>query len=201
MSKCLRPPLTLPQYERIFRIIHGVLLNEKCDPSKSCTYFAVIGAFLLEHHHRLNAIPRAGAAAYNFGLPGKDVFAFGTELDGRLVSNDRAFHFWVEVDGWVIDFQAPIFQSVQMPKMFQKAKNFSEQLHEPGSFFHEINPQLTNQLLQHFQLHPMNTDLVNICTSWYRPPPKKILHALPISNARGEISEVKLSPITLSGAW
>jgi len=202
MSKSIRPPLTLPQYERIFRIIHGVLLNEECDPSKSCTYFALIGAFLLEHHHRLNANPRAGAATYNFGLPGNDVLAFGKKLNGKLASDDEAFHFWVEVNDWVIDFQAPIFQSAQIqPKMFQKVKNPSAQPHTPGSFLHETNPQLTNLLIQQFQRHPMNADLVGICTNWYRPPPKSIKPSIPISNGHGKISEVKLSPITLTGVW
>lgn len=201
-----RPPLTLPEYERIFRIIHGLLLNEKCEPSKACTYFAVIGTFVLRKHHRLPANPLAGIAAYNFGLVGNQVLAFGRDANGMLASDDKAFHFWIEVDDWVIDFQAPIFEATKaQPKMFQK-KTISivadqEQIHETGSFFHEADPMLTSQLLKHFTSHPMNDDLATICANWYRPPPKKIMSSIQISNQKGEISEVRLSPITLVGAW
>ena len=198
MPKRNRPPLTLLQYERIFRIIHGVLLNEQCDPSKCCTYFAIIGAFLLEHHHRLDANPRAGAAAYNFGLPTNDVLAFGRKLNQRLVSDNDASHFWIEANDWVVDFQVPLFQSAHMrPRMFRKEKCSLDLPYEPSSFFHETNPQL----IREFLLHPMNSDLVNICKNWYRPPPKTINSSMPISDSYGNVSEVKLSPITLTGVW
>ena len=206
MPKIKRQPLTLPQYERIFRTIHGILLNEECDPSKSCMYFALMGAFIVQQHHRLNANPRAGAAAYNFGLPGNSVLAFGRSEDGKLISDDNAFHFWIEVDDWVIDFAAPLFQAANVqPKMFQKTKSSlapnPNELDEPGSFVHATNPGLTNSLLQHFQSLPMNADLVNIGTNWYRPPPKTMTPFIQVSDSHGKMSQVRLSPVTLVGAW
>jgi hypothetical protein len=206
MSKIKRPPLTLPQYERIFRSVHGLLLNEECDPSKSCTYFSVIGAFLIQQHHRMNASPRAGVAAYNLALPDNKVIVFGKLDDGMLVSTELAFHFWVEIDDWIIDFSAPLLQGASIkPKMIQKAcRNFSHDpasLNEPGAYAHIVNSQLTNELLIDFQAHPLNMDLVKICTQWYRPPPKDMAPSVTIANAQGETSEVRLSPVRLVGAW
>jgi len=47
-----RPPLTLPEYERLFRIIHAVVENEGGDSSKACLFFGIAGAHLLSSHHR-----------------------------------------------------------------------------------------------------------------------------------------------------
>jgi hypothetical protein len=34
--------LSLEDYERIFRVTHGVLLAEQGDPARACVYFGVI---------------------------------------------------------------------------------------------------------------------------------------------------------------
>ena len=206
MPKKPKPPLTFPQYERIFRIIHGVLLNEDCDPSKSCMYFSIIGAFILQQHHQLSPSLRAGAAAYNFGLSQNQVIAFGRVENGHLVSDDNAFHFWIEIGDWIVDLSAPLFQANGIqPKMFQKPKNTDApdqaNLDIPGTFTHSTNGKLTSDLFRHFQSYPMNVDLTNICTQWYKPPPKPMIPIVPIADSKGNMSEVRQSPIVLVGAW
>lgn len=206
MPKSPKAPLTLPEYERIFRMIHGLLLNEDCDPSKACNYFAIIGAALVSKHHRLTAIPQAGAAAYNLGLPGNKVIAYGRIDDGRLISDERAFHAWTLIDNWIVDFSAPLFQGPNIrPKMFQRIRSGISpnpgQLDVKGSFGHATNSDLTNMLWEDFQSFSMNMDLFSIATDWYRPPPKKVFYSIPIADAFGKTTEVKLSPVLLVGAW
>jgi hypothetical protein len=206
MPRSPKLPLTLPEYERIFRIIHGLLLNEDCDPSKACTYFAIIGAALVGKHCRLTAIPQAGAAAYNLGLPENKVIAYGRVDEGRLISDDQAFHAWTLIDDWIVDFAAPLFQGPNVrPKMFQKIKSGvspdPSQLDSPGSFGHTTNLKLTNSLLEDFKSYQVNLDLVSIATDWYRSPPKKVFTSIPIANAFGKTVEAKLSPVLLVGAW
>lgn len=169
-------------------------------------YFSIIGAFVLQQHHHINPILRAGAAAYNFGLSQPQVIAFGRVENGRLVSDDNAFHFWIEIDNWIVDFSAPLVQANGIqPKMFQRPKN-TETLEQanldiPGAFIHRTNGKLTNELLRYFQSHQMNADLANICAQWYKPPPKPIVPMVPISDAKGRISESRQSNVTLVGAW
>lgn len=195
--------LSLPDYERIFRTIHGVLLNEKGDPSKACIYFGVIGAAILRAHHRLDATSVTGAAVYEFNP--EEGIAF---VDGKieeLNSSKTAFHCWVEVDDWIIDFQAPIFNEAinrngtksQIPrKMFQK--NLASNL---NTAIHKSNPGLTAAMIQHFTSKPANLDILKICVEWYKPCPKKMHAAIVISDQHGRTNNVVLSPRTLVGAW
>jgi hypothetical protein len=65
-----RLPLTLPEYERLFRVIHAVIENEEGDSSKACLFFGIAGAFLLSRSHRLmGARPVVGVAGYNLRTP------------------------------------------------------------------------------------------------------------------------------------
>lgn len=78
MAKRATPPITLPEYERLFRTIHAVVANEKGDPTKACLFFAVAGAYLLKRHHKLSsACPVARVAGYNLGTPSDFGIIFG----------------------------------------------------------------------------------------------------------------------------
>ena len=48
MPKRITPPITLPEYERLFRTLHAVALSERNDPAKDSLFFAVAGAYLLK---------------------------------------------------------------------------------------------------------------------------------------------------------
>ncbi|WP_371323872.1 DUF2026 family protein [Dechloromonas sp. ZY10] len=109
-SKRTRPPLTLPEYERLFRTIHAVVANEEGDPSKACLFFGIAGAYLLSHHHRLkSARPIVGFAGYNLCTPTNlSVFLGGIEKS-VCISDEDHFHCWIEIDGWIVDLTAPLF--------------------------------------------------------------------------------------------
>ena len=213
MAAHMKQPITLPEYERIFRTIHGVLLNEESTPEKACLYFALVGAFLLEKHHRKTATFRAGAAAYNLRTPTNAVLVLGTIEDGLLVSTESAFHCWIEVDDWVIDLAAPLFNDMidpdragQLikPHMFQKRPSTLgslDELNTPGTFHHMPNPAIQDSLMRHFRSMQANADLANICVEWYRPPPKKVPSFIEIANQHGSQSRASHSPVRVTGAW
>jgi hypothetical protein len=207
--------ITLPNYERMFRVIHGLLLNENGDPSMACAYFGIIGAELLKKHHKKQAVPVAGAAAYRLPVSGRDIVAFGRPTDsGVVVSDLQSFHCWVQVGDTAIDFQAPIF-SVQVQKqrpgasfpakMLQRtlssASESAEVLSLAGSHWLQENHALTEQLVTQFYAKRANHDLVSIACDWYRPAPKRMNAALSVGNHRGEVRRVPLSPVRVAGAW
>ena len=64
MAKRATPPITLPEYERLFRTIHAVVANEQGDPTKACLFFAVAGAFLLKPSAITNSIRPARLLAW-----------------------------------------------------------------------------------------------------------------------------------------
>ena len=113
MAKRATPPITLPEYERLFRTIHAVVANEKGDPTKACLFFAVAGAYLLKRHHKLSsACPIAGVAGYNLRTPTNFAIVFGRPEGDTLVADVDNFHCWVEVDGWIVDLMAPLFDEI-----------------------------------------------------------------------------------------
>ena len=164
MAKRTTPPITLPEYERLFRIIHTVVANEQGDPTKACLFFSVAGAFLLKRHHKLgSACPVAGVAGYNLRTPSNFSMVFGKAENETIVSNSNNFHCWIEVDGWIVDLMAPLFDEMApgdrkgatIPRfMFQKpaiADVNTVSLDTPGAYLHIPNDRLTTDLMKGYR--------------------------------------------------
>ena len=203
--------ITLPDYERIFRVIHGVLLNERCDPAHACMYFGIFGTFILQKHHRVKAEPVFGMAAYR--LAG-NVVLFAEQDADLIQGTPNGFHCWIEADGIAVDFQAPLFRDITSRKdppvtldrkMIQKRLDLCsptlEHLDKAGSHWYKRDDQLRSELLTNFIQKQANEDLGQICLEWYKPTPKKIAESILIGNQRGHSNNVPLSPVRLSGAW
>ena len=127
MAASKKPPLTFREYERLFRVIHAIVANEKSDPSKACVFFAMAGAFLLAQHHGLsNARPMAGFAGYNLRLPTNLVLLLGAVQDHEPISTEEAFHCWIEIDGYILDLTAPLFD--QMAPAERKGRRVPPQM-------------------------------------------------------------------------
>lgn len=215
MSSHSRPPVTLLEYERLFRTIHTVIENEGGDPSKACLFFAIAGAYLLSRHHRLtNARPVAGIAGYNLRTLTNLFIVLGTIENGKLLSNEDNFHCWIEIDGWIIDLTAPLFDDMAPIDrkgatisrfMFQKQMlgnvDAFEGLSIPGAYMHVPNDELTEKLMEHFAKKPAHSDLVNICEQWYVRPPKKMQPFIRIGDQPDKLKDVHLSRIRITGAW
>lgn len=214
MAKRATPPITLPEYERLFRTIHAVVANEKGDPTEACLFFAVAGAYLLKRHHKLSsACPLAGVAGYNLRTETNFALVFGKSEGDLLVADADHFHCWIEVDGWVVDLMAPLFDEMApadrkgttIPRfMFQKpviTEVNAVNLDTPGAYLHRPNDRLTTELMKGFTDKPGYFDLVQICDQWYVRPPKKIAQSIGIADQTGDAKQVSLSMIRLEGAW
>jgi len=214
MPRRSTPPITLPEYERLFRTIHAVVANEQGDPSKACLFFAVAGAYLLKRHHKLSsACPVAGVAAYNLRTPTNFSLVFGKPENDTFVSDTNTFHCWVEVDGWVIDLMAPLFDDMApadrkgavIPRfMFQKpaiTDVSTISLDMPVAYLHIPNDRLTTDLMKGFTEKPVHSDLVRVCDQWYVRPPKKIAPSIRVADQTGKDQVVFLSPVRIAGVW
>jgi len=209
------PPLiALSDFERIFRTIQGFLISEEGDPSKACNFFGIIGAGILNKHHGLQARPVFGTAIYKIGPSHDDVLAIGDREDGVITSTHKAFHCWVEADGWMLDFQAPLFREMVASKggsvacerkMFQKRLEFMkpslDDLTSPGDFGCLPSPELKVELLEGFLANVGYMDIAKICVEWYRPRPKKMMDPLEVADQNGKVKPVRLSELRLVGSW
>jgi len=208
------PLVPMRDYERIFRVIDAVLASEGARPEVACTYFAIAGAALLTKYYNKKATPVAGSAFFRVDDPSSTVLAM-SEIDGdEAKSSTKAFHFWVECDGYVLDFQAPLFREaltqrgslLQLPRlMFQKpieqmAAHFRD-LRKEGEFFLVPNKALTLELYSDFSALDANRDIVEIISEWFQRPPKSIAPKIKIANQHGQIKDVPLRSISIAGAW
>ncbi|HCJ73685.1 MAG TPA: DUF2026 domain-containing protein, partial [Agrobacterium sp.] len=110
-------------YQRIYRVINSLLLAQNADPASASMYFSTFGAFILQQHYKVKAVPKGGLAAYNLG--GKVLLFADHRDDGYVTGAGENFHCWIEADGWAIDFMAPAFadsaRGLSVPaKMFQR---------------------------------------------------------------------------------
>lgn len=209
------PKLLLPfaDYCRIFRVIYSVL-DGRAHTHRACVFFAVAGAIILRQHYRLKALPVAGAAAYMVDSDTSLVATFGKIEDGMLVSSAEAFHCWVQCDGYAIDFMAPVFRenlqaagisSAIARKMFQhrlvEMAESSAELDSDGAFSLFPSSERTQAMIENFEAKASSGDLADVCSSWYRRPPKRIAETLNMANDLGKIECLTLHGPEVSGVW
>jgi len=202
--------IKMKDYERIYKTINTIIVNENADPTIACTFFSFYGAQLLSKHYKIEAQPVAGSCLYHLGGD-NNILTFGKFEDDFLVSDVDAFHCWVIADGWLIDFMAPAFPKLLngsahcQPKMMQKplssmASSVSE-MTSAGDFYFEVNPQLTNERVRYLSSSPAYSDLAEICSRWYRKPPKKMQKQIQIGDNHGNLNAVSLVGQKVVGAW
>ena len=130
-------------YHRIYRVINSLLVSQNADPASASMYFSTFGAFILQQHYKVKAVPKGGLAAYNLG--GTVLLFADHREDGYVTGAGENFHCWVEADGWAIDFMAPAFSqgsdALSVPaKMFQRPLSAMSasinDLGQSGDFFY-----------------------------------------------------------------
>lgn len=206
--------ITLPDYQRLHRVIASVLDSVEANTPRACLFFAMAGAYLIEKVHRRPARPVSGAAFYRLNEQTGFTLGFGQLLDGDVLSAQDAFHCWIECDGTVIDLMAPIFhgcsvsagRSERIPvRMFQRPLSSMSpspyDMELEGDFFLHRNPELELELIRQFLAKPSNGDLVKVCEHWYRPNPKKMQPSMQMGSDDGSVRTIQLSPADVSGAW
>lgn len=181
-----RPLLPLPDYQRIYQVIYSVLeASGIAKTHRACLFFASAGALILREHYRLKATLSVGSMALMVHEPTSTVLIYGREQDGEWVYDEDGFHAWVECDGWLVDFMAPIMgvafkedgASVPVPgRMLQKplaeSKPHPNAIQHEGEFFYESSPSVAGTVLDSQGVE--FGDLVNVCLTWYRKPPKSL---------------------------
>ena len=200
-------------YNRIFNVINSVLLQEDAKREVACMYFSTFAAFILEEQYNLTANVVGGLAAYHLG-ENNNVLVFGDLQDGVVSGNQNGYHFWVEVDGWLLDFMAPIFPKILeknnetfscSAKMLQKPldqmASSIDSLNKAGDFLTIPNAELTEEKLKHLTTSPLFGDLAEMCNGWFKKPPKKMQMEIGMHNGDGNVKRVPLHATQLRGAW
>lgn len=202
--------IKLKDFERIYKVINSVVKNEGADPSVCCIFFSYFGSRILSDHFKLSAQPRAGLALYHVG--GKnDVIVFGEEAETGFTGEKEAFHSWIEVDGWVLDFMAPVFSQLNNgrssipPRMFQKPlekmSSSPFDLAGPGDFYLEASSASTAKHMSILTESQAYKDLAIICSRWFRKAPKRMPPKIGIADGKGSQNSVSLDGRNLVGAW
>jgi len=209
-----RPLLPLADYQRIFRVIDSVLESVEANIPAASFFFSVTAAQILKKYYKLNAFPVAGAAFYQISKEDSGALSFGVLGGEQVDSNIDAFHCWVQCEGVVLDFMAPVFQellaaaghAVSVPRqMFQKELSRMcvgpQSLTQAGDFFLESNLALTRDLLQQFMSKAALSNLSQVCLDWYRKPPKELDSDLVMQGAEGPGTSIKLNRVQVVAAW
>lgn len=193
--------------------MYSLLANADGHTYKGCKFYAFAGAFLLHRHYKLDAKPMMGAAA--FRLNADQALFYGRVENNQVLSDVNAFHAWIECDGYMIDFMAPMFrealQSTGSPaqidrRMFQKSLDLDapafDQIPKPGDFCRTVNFELTSQMRHEFKEDNLESDLVKIASDFYRRPPKTLDRKYQIydTKVKGPVN-IKLSAPTVTGVW
>ena len=204
------PPLPLPDFERISQAILGILVAEKGDITASCLFFGIIGESILKRHYKLNAKAVMGSASFNFN--GSKGIAFATQSGKHTEPGEEHFHCWVEVNGWFLDFSSIVFPEISAsfgapscPRlMFQKpiarsSPSISE-IHAQGTFYCLNDEVLSRKKHAGFRAIPAYVDLIEICTDWYKKPPKT-MHPIGLGDQYGNSKPAFISKLKFSGVW
>jgi len=207
-----KPLLPLPDYQRIYQVIYSVLeTSEVAVTHRSCMFFASAGALILREHYGLEATISSGCMALMVDEKATNVVVYGRQQDGEWVYDETGFHAWNECNGWLIDFMAPIMgaaliedgQDINVPRrMLQKRledrrSSLYEVQHE-GEFFARHDPAIANSVLD--GQGPMFGDLLRICRTWYRRPPKPLM-PLGMADNHGSAKRLVLRAPSIDGVW
>ncbi|MGN6357449.1 MAG: DUF2026 family protein [Novosphingobium sp.] len=204
--------LTLPEYNRIHQVAHGVI-KEVGFVEKACTFFAIFGSYVLNKHYGIASRPVAGGFSLCVA-DGPRCLIYGREVDDKFVWDGDGFHMWVQTATHVIDFSAPIYPEafaeaqpdVAIPrKMLQKQmvdeKQSIAELSAIGEFISFPDPELSEELTDRFLHRPTNTDLLNVADKWFGSRRAKQRPSLAMGSNDGQIVRLALPAIAARGAW
>lgn len=204
-------PLSLLDYQSIFRVLYGTHEHFNAGERPSCQFYNVVGAYILRDIYGIKAYPRMGAAFIKVDEATGHALAFA-HPDFRYSNSDsKHFHCWVETETHYIDFTAPVYGDypsaikINQRFMFQKPKlqmSYSHlELEKAGDFFFDVNLELTKAQLQVGANSTSVQDFAGIAMKWAKDSKKALLKKFTIQSDTGERITLKASEISVSGAW
>lgn len=207
------PFLPLPDYQRIYQVIYSVLeASGNAKTHRACIFFATAGMLILREHYKRNATLSAGSMALKVDEASSTVLVYGRQENGEWVYDSNGFHAWVECDGWLIDFMAPIMgvafkedgATLDIPRnMLQKPLKdrlpSPEAIQHVGEFFCHHDSAVAESVLD--SQPPEFVDLIHMCLAWYRRPPKKLASIGMASNQGGAPVTLTLKAPFIQGFW
>lgn len=207
-----RPLLPLSDYQRIYQVIHSVLdASEIAVTHRACIFFATVGTVILRDHYRLSATISAGCLALMVNEEKASVLVYGREENGVYVNDEDGFHAWVECDGWLIDFMAPIMgvgvredgrdwdiprRMLQKPLRDRKAS--LREIQYLGEFFIDHDRSLAESIIDSQSVQ--FADLMKVCLAWFRRPPKP-LKAIAMADSQGPTKRLVVRAPSIDGVW
>jgi hypothetical protein len=204
--------ITMAEYNRIHQVIHGVIKDEG-DVGRGCTFFSIVGSYLLNKHFGIASAAVAGGFALCVEEGPKCVF-YGKDEGGKFSWGDDSFHMWIQTKEHIIDFMAPIYvesfaiaqPDIVIPrKMFQKHrqddKQSLEDLQAPGDFIVFPDPELSSELIERFLSRPMYRDLLHIAEVWFGNRRSHQKPTFSMGSNDGIVRHLKLPPTIARGPW
>lgn len=204
--------LAMPEYNRIHQIIHG-LIKEEGHVERGCTFFSIVGSYFLNKHYGIAATAVAGGFALCVENGPKCIY-YGKEDDGKFSWGEDGFHMWVQTREHIIDFMAPIYaeafaiadpDTVIPRKMLQKRMDDEKQdlneLTAVGDYMTFPDPELSEQLIDHFLSRPLNTDLLSIGEAWFGTRRGKQRPTIGMASNDGILRHLTLPSTIAKGAW
>ncbi|MEM7579661.1 MAG: DUF2026 family protein [Cyanobacteria bacterium P01_A01_bin.80] len=207
-------------YEQIYKTIYSILKSETTNTLilQSCICFSIAGAFMLKEIYCLDATIAGGIAAYKVGNGDHSVATFADVSQGQFFCSENGFHCWVEANGWLIDFMAPIFpdaitsvgyqtkcESKMMQKSLDQMADSISSLETPGDFYVQKFPTFKDKIINIFLAKSESYDLLETlfdCSLlWYKRPPEKMYERVSITDRKGNIKNFSLQGKSLVGAW
>lgn len=203
--------LLLPEYEKIFRILHGTHSYANKNAPPSCQFYNVIGALILSKLYNIQARPIMGAAFIKVDDKTNDALAFAHPDFEQCTSDQEHFHCWIETQDHFIDFTAPIYadypntSNITGRLMFQKPHTSMSPSHmeldKAGDFYFQPNIDLTKQQLQRGIESTKLQDFAQIAFEWACVSKKTLLKTMKIQASDGEVINLSASNLGLTGSW
>jgi len=205
--------ITLPDYRRIYSTIHSLLLADGVASQDASLLFSVYAAQILKRHYGIAAQPIVGSAAFHLGLQAK-LLTFGEYENGQLQSNANHYHCWVEADGWIIDFMAPLYpqlvkragqsaniEAFMFQKSASKAKKSLADVQSQGDYYVSENDDLGGEKLTQMLSQSAHIKRGKLALDWFVKAPKKMPSPLNVSLDGGKKLLVPYTSYPISGAW
>lgn len=210
--------LTLPQYERIFRIIHSFYTTTQPPLDRpNCLFYNYAGARILEDVLGIQAVPVCGAAFFKLADERYPVLGLGhiDEESRSFFCSPDGFHSWVATEKHLIDFTAPLYQEYLRPlgaaapkvapKMFQKSHELNRdtpwEVTRIGDFCLVGDLGMTEEKYNQNVGHDGVNDLVLACGRYYVRPPKPLPPPPMIVDNLGMVARLALSGPQIVGSW